>query len=335
LAGTNGTAAVAASCKLARIAEWPVRMAGNHIVVDGAINGQTIGIALDTGAPRSLILRAAAIRLSLPRREATGARMFGIGGETKVEVATVDDFKLGEASTKGLQLSVAGETDFEEGFGVILGEDFLRRFDVEFDLPHRAVRLFQPRDCEGVPLAYWTKEVPGEIEIAPVHDARPRISMTVEINAKSVDAILDSGAAISVLALSDARSAGVTPESPGVVAGNPVRGLGAQSAPTWVGPFQSFAMGNETIRDIRIQFADLYRDVAYDETGSHLRRKVERSQPMLLGADFLRSHRLLVAHSQRRLYFTYVGGPVFEARMAPARSGSLPAVDASAGNTGN
>jgi hypothetical protein len=32
---------------------------------------------------------------------------------------------------------------------------------------------------------------------------------------------------------------------------------------------------------------------------------------MLLGADFLRSHRVLLAMSQRRLYFSYVGGRVF------------------------
>ena len=32
---------------------------------------------------------------------------------------------------------------------------------------------------------------------------------------------------------------------------------------------------------------------------------------MLLGADFLRAHRVLVARSQGRLYFTYSGGTVF------------------------
>jgi hypothetical protein len=40
---------------------------------------------------------------------------------------------------------------------------------------------------------------------------------------------------------------------------------------------------------------------------------------MLLGTDFLRAHRLLVAHSQRKLYFTYVGGPVFQ-RIPPTTS---------------
>ena len=33
---------------------------------------------------------------------------------------------------------------------------------------------------------------------------------------------------------------------------------------------------------------------------------------MLLGADFLLAHRVLVAHSQRRIYFTNAGGPMFQ-----------------------
>ena len=35
---------------------------------------------------------------------------------------------------------------------------------------------------------------------------------------------------------------------------------------------------------------------------------------MLLGLDFLRSHRVLIAHSQRKLYFSYIGGTVFQPR---------------------
>jgi hypothetical protein len=44
---------------------------------------------------------------------------------------------------------------------------------------------------------------------------------------------------------------------------------------------------------------------------------------MLLGADFLRSHRVLVAHSQRKIYFTYTGGPVFQLNR-PAAPGTEP-----------
>jgi len=37
---------------------------------------------------------------------------------------------------------------------------------------------------------------------------------------------------------------------------------------------------------------------------------------VILGTDFLRAHRVMVARSQRKVYFTYSGGPVFPARKA-------------------
>ena len=298
-------------CRLAKTAEWAVRVGGHHIVVDGAINGSKVGIILDTGASRTLILRSSADRLNLPRRD-SNVRMFGIGGESKAEIATVDDFKLGQISTKDMPLLVAGEHSFA-GADVLLGEDFLQRFDVEFDLANGAVRLFQARDCAGVSLAYWTKDVAGEVEFERFNESRPQITLTVHINGKPIEALLDSGAFTSVMSKQDAAALGVTPDTPGVVAGPTSGGLGARSMQSWIGSFASFAIGNERIADVRIRFADVFKDATYTGTGSNIARKIAPTQPMLLGADFLRSHRMLVAHSQRRLYFTYLGGPVFAA----------------------
>ena len=56
-------------------------------------------------------------------------------------------------------------------------------------------------------------------------------------------------------------------------------------------------------------------------TGSHLARGREFAD-MLLGIDFLRAHRVYVAHSQGKLYFTYNGGPVFS---VAARAAAKPA----------
>jgi len=39
---------------------------------------------------------------------------------------------------------------------------------------------------------------------------------------------------------------------------------------------------------------------------------------LLLGADFLRAHRVLIAHGQRRMYFEYVSGTVFPTTPGPA-----------------
>ncbi len=308
----SSTGMGASKCTMARIEEWPVRLVRNQLVVDGAINGRKIGIALDTGSMLSLVLRPTAIRLELPREEARGIRMFGIGGESHVEVAFIGEFAIGQVVLKDWRLYVAGEQSVGDGVDVLLGDDFLHAFDVEFDLAHHAVRLFQSKGCDGVSLAYWTTEAASEVDIEPVSDARPEIVLTVQINGQPVRAKLDSGSSLSVLTKRDAALAGVTPDTSGVVAGAKSRGLGMNEVDNWIGPFQSFVIGNETIRDIKIRFADLYRETKFTTTGSNIRRNAEQQQPMLLGADFLRAHRVLVAHGRHKLYFTYVGGQAFE-----------------------
>ena len=52
----------AANCKLKQIGEWRVKPHSGRLIVDGEINGQKIGVLLDTGAQNSVILRAAADR---------------------------------------------------------------------------------------------------------------------------------------------------------------------------------------------------------------------------------------------------------------------------------
>ena len=78
-------AAATNACSLAKFAEWPVRWERGKIVADGTINGHNVGIVLDTGASRSMVFRSAAEKLGLSLQEVRGRRLFGIGGETKVE----------------------------------------------------------------------------------------------------------------------------------------------------------------------------------------------------------------------------------------------------------
>jgi predicted aspartyl protease len=318
----------APKCTMVQIEEWPVRLVRNLLIVDGAINGRNIGVMLDTGAMRSLLMRASAVRLDVPRRQARGARMFGVGGETRVEIATIDEFTIGQNVRKDWRLYVVGEQNVDNGFDVILGEDFFRAFDVEFDLAHNAVRLFQPKDCDGASLAYWTNDVAGNVEFEPVKDSGAEIVLSIQINGHPVRAKFDSGSTASVLSKDDAAVAGVTPETPGVIAAGRTHGLGANAVEVWIGPFQSFSIGNETIRDTRILFADLYKDTKYTSTGSHIQRNVEQLHPMLLGVDFLRAHRVLVAHSRHELYFTPTSGAVFETGQIARPAGS-PAQDES------
>jgi len=302
--------AVAQGCKLSKLAEWTVRDGSNYVTIDGAINDKPVGVVIDTGATRSLILRKTAVALDLPISEARGMRFFGVGGETKAEVAQVDHLRIGEAEVPALALFVAGDT-IGAGNDVLLGQDFLAKFDVEFDLENRKVRLFRAQDCKDVSLAYWTRSAPGEVEIEDVTSAQPKVAFDVSLNGKRMPAILDSGAPTTVVPSVHAESVGVTPASPGVTQSRSLGGLGSKRMPSWIGTFAEFAIGNESIPDVRIRFGDLWGFSSLDTTGSRIRRNLTATEPLLLGNDFLRAHRTFIVNSHRRMYFTYEGGPVF------------------------
>lgn len=77
----------------------------------------------------------------------------------------------------------------------------------------------------------------------------------------------------------------------------------------------SFTIGGETIRNATLSI----RDAPPGSSG--------HSPDLLIGADFLRAHRVLIARSLQRLYVTYLGGQVFPARTQPHASRTAPAKD--------
>ena len=323
-----GSGVAAAECKLSQVAELPVQLRHNKLVVDGEINGQKVGVVLDTGLTVTLIMRSAAEKLGLRRDRVWGLRMFGIGGELNLESAVVDEFKIGGATRGRTRMIIGGEHDVGDDASVLLGEDFLRDVDVEFDLAHAAVRLFEVKGCDGVSLAYWNPESASEVDIDTGEGLRSQIRLTVQINGRPMRALLDSGASISIIDSSDAIRLGVTPDTAGVVPVGRSTGLGTRPVDFWAGPFRSFAIGSETVKDPMIIFGAVFRDATYVAPGSHIRQRVAGTAAMLLGADFLLTHRVLVSHSQRKLYFTYAGGALFP-QLVPAASAT-----ATGGNAG-
>jgi hypothetical protein len=209
----------------------------------------------------------------------------------------------------------------------LLGDDFFHTVDVEFDLAHGAVRLFQARDCGDGSLAYWSPDGADQVPIDAVDDDHPHIELPVRVNGQALRAMLDSGANVSLMTTEEAARLGVTPETPGVVAAGSSIGLGARKIDSWIGLFQSFSIGRETVENPRIRFSNLWKDVAYRRRGSDIPLQLA-SEPMVLGADFLIAHRVFVAHSQRKIYFTYAGGTLFQTS-GPAQTGRDPGGDIS------
>jgi hypothetical protein len=90
--------------------------------------------------------------------------------------------------------------------------------------------------------------------------------------------------------------------------------------------FDTFTLGDETIKNAKLVVADLWKNTKVEKLGTRLGSEAhDLAQPrMLLGADFLRAHRVLVANGMGLMVFSYVGGPVFDISQPPALPASSP-----------
>jgi len=312
----TGLAGAAPPCMLEPFDVWHVWLEQNKVLVEGAINGKRVSAILDTGAQRTVILRPAAKRLGL-RTRLTPYSMGGVDGKVTVDVTTIDAVRIGTATRRNWRMLVVGEQDFGDDVAIILGDDFFQHADIEFDLPHRVVRMFHPApECAGESLAYWGAA--SVVSMGPVQ-RRPRTLVPVTINDKAFWAVLDSGAVVTQLDVTTAAAVGVTPDTPGVGVAGTTSGLRASETITWLGAFDSFAIGDESVARPTLLFGEL-----------------GLSHSLLLGADFLLTHRVLIAHSQRKVYFSPVAVTTPDAILAPSGAAtpgatlvpSGPAIDA-------
>ena len=283
-----------AGCRMLKIAEWTVRFVGNLPVIDGAVDGNPVGILLDTGATYSLLTHAAAERFGL-NTWPMADRMAGVGGLTAVHGARVD-LTLGGEVTRGVTVRVAGERRLP-GIDFVLGDDFFRQFDLEFDYARDVVRLFRAEGCRGAHLAYWDRDALGT-DLERAHLA----VVTLRVNGRPARAMLDSGASFSVVSTRLAEALGLEPGDARLQPAGCATGVGAALVTVWAAPFESIQVGDALIRNARLRVADFLGDFL----------AAEREAPdVLLGSDFLRSHRVLLSRSQSRLYFSHAGGTVF------------------------
>lgn len=316
-------ASAAGRCKLVETPPIIVTMRGLRPTLLTEINGVKARFIIDTGASTSVLSAAAAAQYKLPLRNWLAPRsLWGMamrmeygsprafiqgfgGGEAGAKIATVRHFTYIGIALSNIPFVVGGNT---VGSGVVglLGDNVLRLTDTEYDFKDGLMRLVRPVDCGEQPLAYWAK--PGQAvaldTLRRSSARRPQIIGRGSVDGHRITIMFDSGAPVSVLSLAAARRAGITPHSPGVVPAGRSWGIaGDRRVRMWRAPIAAVRIGTETIEHTHLLIADL----------DHLLPPMgEGSIDMLAGEDFFLSHHILVAYNQRKLYFTYNGGPVFD-----------------------
>jgi tetratricopeptide (TPR) repeat protein len=314
--GLAATAApVSAACILGRIGELPVTMDGLTPTVAVKVNGVDARMIVDSGAWFGQLTPQAAARMKLrigPLQE-SGNAVEGLGGIDAAGFAETKDFTFVGYTFHGADFVVASPQ--LAPLDGLIGDNLLSFADVEFDLANGAIRLFKPAGCsDHTNFAYWAKatgaydSVPMPAAVAPGFE----IIVHVQVNGHDMRAQLDSGSGRSYISRDAAKTAGVVVSGPGVRSAGVGYGVGRRSFNAWTGTFQSFRIGDEEVKNAVLEIGD--GDLS--------------DVDMLLGADFLLSHRVYVANSERQLFFSYIGGPVFSLGQSPSHESSAPVAGA-------
>jgi predicted aspartyl protease len=294
-----------ARCQIENVAAIPVETERNQLLTRGAIDGHPVRVLIDTGSYLSFIWRSAAERLGLRLIGAPRLRLFGLGGESRVDATFVEELQVGALTVKGSRLPVAGDVPSRVDF--IFGEDFLSRGSVEFDLRHSVIRTMDTSGCTPAELPYWARIYSMADLIASPRDAQA-IRVNVVLNGHAVRAQIDSGSSVSFLSKSVADSVGVHYLSTNAE----VVGIGPRSLQTWIAEVQSFKLGDESINNTQLRVAQLGKYQTKERIGSRIPVAAGIEPDMLLGMDFLWAHRVLIDNVTRKMVFTYEGGPVFQ-----------------------
>ena len=304
------TSPALADCKLQQIMELPVTMVGTGPTVTLLVNGKPAKFLVDSGSWSSAIDTTAAKALGLKLAK-TDEHIRGVGGDVDLYFTTIDSLAISKDASLGKVDMLASADVGGSGYVGLLGENILGFADIEYDLPHGAIRFFKQQGCQGANLGYWSEGAAVEIDLThtgklpPSRDRDPSkydpgelnrdVRAIALINGQKVYVTFDTGASSSILNKNVAAKLGVTPDTPGAISVGLFGGIGSERKSAWIGPFASFALGAERINNTRLRFGDLDR-VQTD---------------MLLGADFFLSHRIFIANSLAKAYLSYVGGPVF------------------------
>ena len=307
-----------AACQFQKIADVPVTMEGLRPTIMAKINGQDAKFLVDTGAFFSGVTTDTAGKYGLKHSIAPfGRKLQGVGGVSRdMQAVAAESFVFAGMGFRNADFVVIGRV----GGDLVgnIGENLMGPFDVEYDLANGVMRYFKATGCGyDTNLAYWSAGLPvSRLSIIEPTTILTRVITTAKVDDHSIRVMFDSGSSLSAMSRTAAGRAGIKVTSDGVVSGGISYGIFGKGLETFLAPFASFKIGEEEIKNTRLRVADI------ELPGGD----------MLLGADFFLSHRILISNSQKKVYFTYNGGPVFrldqvgrvQAQAAPAAGGSEP-----------
>lgn len=296
-------------CRYVKTAQLPVTLLHHRPLVEGSINDISTPFLIDTGAYKTHVsydfAEKNAFKLAYLNRSS-----IGVGGVSQTYTTRVNAFSVGAIKGEKITLLVDGTPKQSGHYGGLIGADFLFQSDLEIAMGESLIRFFRPLDCEQTFLGYWGGEITTlDIDTHDQFDGRP--VFTVLVNGHKVKAILDTGATVTLIDKATAKKVGMVAESKlsGVL--KEASGVGKQTMKFWYEKFESMQIGDELIPSAAIAVGDIWGNSMKDHPTAEQDSANKEGAQLILGMDYIKEHRILFAMSQRKLYISYLGGPLF------------------------
>jgi predicted aspartyl protease len=253
---------------------------GVYITV--AAGGRNLNMLIDTGGTTSMLTSSTAASLGLRLQPLRGQRVTMYGGTTLGSFVWLNGMQIGTAASPPAMFLVVPDDKLPSELAGTLAPDFLSHYDVDFDFANARLNLLPP--CPD--------RFRSPASLPAILDSTHHVFAPVQIDGKTIMAVLDTGASRSDISLETAEALfGFGSGSPGL---RPAEGPDVEDG-VFRYQFRSMSIGSVTVSRPDIVLVP-----------DRISRRGSTMPRMVLGMSILRHYRLTIGYHEQILT---VAGP--------------------------
>jgi hypothetical protein len=291
------------ACQLKQAASLPAKIDNGRLLIRMQLDDHDVWMKVGTGEPQGEIAWQTASQLKLPFLELRENAVIDDAGKALRHYVKVHTVGLGDLKAHDIVFVVVGESNsaapLQDG---TFGADILTAYDVEFDLAHGKVNLYNPDHCPGK-VVYWTEnyfKIPFQLDHS-LHAIFP-----VTLDGQQVRGSLDTASVGSTLTTAVAKQKfDIDPVGRGAKPdGQEMMSSGA-SLPFYLHRFGNFAIGDIAFHNTEFEIVPNSVNKALRNIEPNLgvpRLNPNQEMQMSIGLHHLARMRFYIAYGERMLY---------------------------------
>jgi len=233
------------------------RRFGNHLFATTIINGRRMALAIDTGAPFTLVDSASARGIGL-RVQQTKARITGVTGLTEhADAASIATLRMGNCTFLNVPVGVADTAEINAVRGPhldgLFGAHEMSKFGVVIDCA-RQMLYVNPHGASPAANQNLAQFLTGRgfSRIPMRFDASHHLEIEAKVNGHPVAMIVDTGAATTFLPAPVAYNSGAATSGVNFMMGGATGG----ALPAKIARVQELALGNLLVHDAELTIGE-------------------------------------------------------------------------------